>query len=392
MSVVGKHLFPLYNFPTHPFVRGEGVYLYDETGRRFLDFTSGIGVNALGHAHPALVEALTAQAKKLWHVSNLFSHGGQEQVAEMLTDHCFAEQVFFCNSGTEAVEMAIKMVRRYHHQLGDKERTRILCMEGAFHGRSIAAISAAGYASGMMEGFAPSLAGFDHIHFGDKQAALRGVSEQTAAILMEPIQGEGGIHVASDETMQWMRSLADECGALLVLDEVQCGMGRSGRLFYHQWSDITPDVVVTAKGLGGGFPIGACLATKKVAAAMTKGSHGSTFGGNPLAMAVAQKILSIITDEKFLAEVEIKGAFFKKRLEDLASKHAKILGEVRGAGLMLGIEIRRDRDAFLLALRERDLLTVGARGGVIRFLPPLIAEKSHIEECIATMEAVCATF
>ena len=385
-------LFPLYNFPPHRFVRGEGVYLYDDKGRQFLDFTSGIGVNALGHAHPLLVAALREQAEKLWHISNLFSHGIQEAVASLLVTHCFADHAFFCNSGTEAVEMGVKMARRYHQQRGDGHRQRIVCFDGAFHGRSMTAISASGALSGMLDGFAPALPGFDHVRLRDWEGLRRVVSQQTAAILLEPVQGEGGIHVMTDDDMSFVRELAHDAGALLFLDEVQCGMGRCGRLFHHQWSGVMPDIVATAKGLGGGFPVGACLATREVAQVMTRGSHGSTFGGNPLAMAVAKQLLEVVTRKSFLESVNRMGELFKQKLEDVARRYSHAINDVRGKGLMLGVEIADRRDDFIVALREQGILTVGARGNVIRLLPPLIVEESHISECIGAMERVCDTF
>lgn len=383
-------LFPLYNFPDNNFVRGEGAYLFDDKGARFLDFTSGIGVNALGHAAPPLVEALCLQAQTLWHVSNLFSHGGQEKVAQQLVRHSFADRAFFCNSGTEAIEMGIKLVRRYHQNRGDDGRYRIISMHGSFHGRSMAAVSASGVQSSMLEGFLPPLSGFDQVNFGSIDEVRRALSDETAAILLEPLQGEGGIHVASHDYLRDLRALADEAGALLFFDEVQCGMGRTGKLFFHEWSGVTPDVMASAKGLGGGFPVGALLAREEIAAVMTKGAHGSTFGGNPLAMAVADKIMSIIAEPSFLQEVARLGAKLKDAMMKIARNYPSIMGEVRGEGLMLGVPILHKRDEMIQELREHHLLTVGARGNIIRLLPPLTIEDSHIDECVHAFATVCA--
>jgi acetylornithine/N-succinyldiaminopimelate aminotransferase len=313
------------------FERGEGAFLFSTDGRRFLDFGAGIAVNALGHAHPHLVEALNAQAAKLWHTSNLYQVPGQERLAARLVAATFADTVFFCNSGGEALECAIKMARKYHAALGAPQRYRLITFEGAFHGRTLATIAAGGQKK-YLDGFGPKVDGFDQVPFVDLDAVRRVIGPETAGILIEPVQGEGGIKPAAPETMRALRALCDEHGLLLVLDEVQSGMGRTGKLFAHEWSGITPDIMAIAKALGGGFPVGACLATERAASGMTTGVHGSTFGGNPLAMAVANAVLDIVFEPAFLEHVNRIANYLHQQLAMIADKHRSVIEEVRGQG------------------------------------------------------------
>ena len=382
-------LLPVYNRIDVVFERGAGAWLWDREGRRYLDFTSGIAVCALGHAHPHLVAALTAQARRLWHVSNLFRIAELERLAARLVAHSFADTVFVCNSGAEAVEACIKLVRRHFWARGEPQRHRIVTFEGSFHGRTLATISAAG-SRRLTEGFAPLLDGFDIVPFGDLAAVEAAVGSHTAAVMIEPVQGEGGVRAATAEFLQGLRRLCDERELLLVYDEVQCGMGRTGRLFAHEWAGAQPDVMALAKGLGGGFPIGACLATARAAEAMTPGTHGSTFGGNPLACAVANAVLDILCEAGFLEGVQAKGQHLRAALDDLAERYPTAIAEVRGLGLMLGIKVHGDHHAFAARLRERGLLTVPAADNVLRLLPPLIVGDEEIQEAIRILEAVCA--
>ncbi len=334
-----SHVLPTYNRAPLAFVRGEGSWLVAEDGQRYLDLGGGIAVNALGHAHPSLVKAVSDQAAKLWHVSNLYRIPEQERLADQLAEHSFAETVFFTNSGTEACELAIKMARKYWSDKGQPERTEIVAFEGAFHGRSTGAIAAAG-SEKMTKGFGPLMPGFVHLPFGDHDALRAAITERTAAVIVEPIQGEGGIRVLPDACLKGLRDLCDATGALMILDEVQCGMGRTGRLFAHEWAGITPDIMMVAKGIGGGFPLGAVLATANAASGMVAGTHGSTYGGNPLACAVGTAVMQIVADDAFLAEVGRKGALFRQRLEGLVASHPTVFEGVRGVGLMLGLKCR----------------------------------------------------
>ena len=363
------------------FVRGEGCWLTAETGERYLDFGSGVAVNALGHAHPQLVAALKAQAEKLWHTSNLYRVEGQETVAEKLTRLTFAEQVFFCNSGAEACEGAIKVARRYHYVSGKPERQRIIAFRGAFHGRTLATLAAAGNEK-YLEGFGPTADGFDHVDLGDLAAVEAAIGPETAAIMVEPIQGEGGVRPASPEFLRAIRELCDAHGLLLVLDEVQTGMGRTGKLFAHEWAGITPDVMAIAKGFGGGFPVGAVLATAEAAKGMTPGTHGSTFGGNPLGMAVASTVIDIISEPEFLEEVRIKALHLKQGLEGLKDQHASVVEDVRGAGLLMGLKLNANVTPaqVVKAANEEKLLLVGAGDNCVRVIPPLIASDQEITE------------
>ncbi|MGA9266600.1 MAG: aspartate aminotransferase family protein [Rhodomicrobium sp.] len=371
------------------FDHGEGVWLFTASGDHYLDFGGGVAVNILGHAHPHLVAALTAQIRKLWHTSNLYRITGQERLAERLCSATFADKVFFANSGAEAMEAAIKMARKYHSHRGNPERYRILTFEGAFHGRTLATI-AAGNQPKHMAGFGPKVEGFDQVPLGDLEAAKAAITRETAGILIEPIQGEGGIRFAGWPFLQALRKLADENGILLMLDEVQCGMGRTGKLFAYEWSGIEPDIMAIAKGLGGGFPIGACLATEKAAAGMTAGTHGSTFGGNPLAAAAGGAVLDIVLEPKFLLQVREMGLLFKKQLADITDRHARIVAEVRGEGLMLGLRCNVPNTDVAGAFFAEKLLAVTAGENVVRLLPPLIVTKTEIEEACAKIDNACA--
>ncbi|MBS0234950.1 MAG: aspartate aminotransferase family protein [Proteobacteria bacterium] len=363
------------------FVRGEGCWLTTDTGERYLDFGSGVAVNALGHAHPKLVAALQAQAEKLWHTSNLYRIEGQETVAEKLTRLTFAERVFFCNSGAEACEGAIKVARRYHYVSGRPERQRIIAFRGAFHGRTLATLAAAGNEK-YLEGFGPTAGGFDHVDLGDIEAVEAAIGPETAAIMLEPIQGEGGVRSASQDFLKAVRALCDTHGLLLVLDEVQTGMGRTGKFFAHEWVGITPDVMAIAKGFGGGFPVGAVLATAEAAKGMTPGTHGSTFGGNPLGMAVASTVIDIISEPGFLETVRTRTLHLKQGLEGLKDQHAAVIEEVRGAGLLMGLKLRSrvtPAQVVKAAIAEK-LLLVGAGDNSVRVLPPLIVSEEDITQ------------
>lgn len=361
------------------FVRGEGSWLETEDGARYLDFGSGVAVNALGHAHPRLIAALTEQAGKLWHTSNLYRVAGQESLAERLVAATFADRVFFCNSGAEACEGAIKAARRYHFVNGQPERWRIVTCHGAFHGRTLATLAAAGNEK-YLEGFGPEAPGFDHVPFGDLDAVRAAIGPETAAVMIEPVQGEGGVHVPPSDYLKGLRALCDEAGILLVLDEVQTGMGRSGKLFSHEWAGIAPDIMAVAKGLGGGFPVGAVLATEAAAAGLTPGTHGSTFGGNPLAMAVATTLVDVMLEPGFLESVEQKGQHMRQGLARLQDQFPALVTEIRGQGLLTGIKVNAEpRDVVTAALAE-GLLVVGAGDNVVRIIPPLNVAEHEISE------------
>ncbi len=371
------------------FDRGEGAYLFTAAGERYLDFAGGVAVNILGHAHPHLVAALTEQVQKVWHTSNLYRVTGQERLAARLASVTFADKVFFGNSGAEAMEASIKMARKYHSHHGHPERYRILTFEGAFHGRTLATI-AAGNQPKHLAGFGPKVEGFDQVPLGDLAAARKAITEETAGILIEPIQGEGGIRPAGWPFLRALRELADERGILLMLDEVQCGMGRTGKLFAYQWSGIEPDIMAIAKGLGGGFPIGACLATEEASAGMTAGTHGSTFGGNPLAAAAGNAVLDVVLEPSFLPHAQEMGLLFKQRLAEIADRNAKIIAEVRGEGLMLGLKCNvPNTDVSGMFFAEK-LLTVAAGENVVRLLPPLIVTETEIKEACAKIDNACA--
>ena len=382
-------VLPVYNRAPVTFERGEGAYLFDRDGRRYLDFGSGIAVTLLGHAHPHLVDVLKAQAERLWHCSNLYGIDAQERLADRLVAHCFADSVFFCNSGAEALECSIKMARRFHHERGQPERHKIITFDGAFHGRTLATI-AAGRNERHLEGFAPVLAGFEGVAAGDIEALNGAIDKTTAAFLIEPIQGEGGIRSIDLDFLNSLRRIADERDLLLIFDEVQSGMGRSGKLFAHQWSDATPDIMALAKGLGGGFPIGACLATARVAGAMTPGTHGSTFGGNPLGCAVANGVLDVLLEGGFLDHVQESAMTLGNELNRLAEAYPGIIAGVRGRGLMLGLEIANGitNADVVNRLMEDGLLTVPAADNVVRLLPPLIIGQAEIQEAIGKLDAL----
>jgi acetylornithine/N-succinyldiaminopimelate aminotransferase len=381
-------ILPTYARADVTFERGEGCWLISDTGERYLDFGAGIAVNALGHAHPHLVEALTDQAQKLWHTSNLFQMPLGERLARRLADATFADTVFFTNSGGEALECAIKMARKYQSANGNPERFRVLTFEGAFHGRTLATIAAGGQKK-YLEGFGPKVEGFDQIGFGDHEALDRAITPETAAILIEPIQGEGGIRVVPTVCLKGLRQLCDDKGLLLIFDEVQTGVGRTGRLFAHEWAGITPDIMAVAKGIGGGFPMGACLATEEAGKGMVAGVHGTTFGGNPLAMAVGNAVLDIVLAPGFLRSVDDKGLLLKQRLAEIADRHPDVIEEVRGQGLMLGLKTSLPPGEFAAALRAQRLLSIPAGDGVVRLLPPLIADEGEIREAVARIDAAC---
>jgi acetylornithine/N-succinyldiaminopimelate aminotransferase len=385
-AAIRSPLFSTYQRVGLAFERGEGAWLTTVDGGRYLDFMAGIAVNILGHAHPRLVEALKAQAEKLWHVSNIFEIPGQQALGARLVAATFADCVFFTNSGAEAMECAIKTARRYHFVNGAPERTRFITFEGAFHGRTLATIAAGGQPK-YLEGFGPKVEGFDQVPFGDRQALKAAIGPETAAMLIEPIQGEGGIRPLPYEDLRLLRALCDEHGLLLVLDEIQTGMGRTGRFFAHEWAGIVPDIVAIAKGLGGGFPVGACLATERAAAGMTVGTHGTTFGGNPLAMAVGAAVLDIVLDGAFLDRVRRIGLVLKQKLAAVTDAHSDLVESVRGEGLMLGIKCRVPNTDVVAAARAEGLLLVTAGDNVVRLLPPLIVGEEEVEAAMERLEA-----
>ena len=376
---------PTYGRADLAFERGEGPYLYATNGRRYLDFCGGIAVDVLGHAHPHLVEVLRDQAGKLWHVSNLYRIPEQERLAERLVANSFADTVFFCNSGAEAVEGGLKLCRKYHSENGNPERWRMITCDGSFHGRTLATIAAAGNEK-HTAGFGPAYDGFDRVPFGNMNVLRQAVTGETAGILVEPIQGEGGINPADVEYLRGLREVADEFGLLLFFDEVQCGMGRTGRLWAHEWAGIEPDVMAIAKGLGGGFPVGAFMATSEAAKGMTPGTHGSTFGGNPLAMSVANAVLDVLLEDGFLEHVERVGNYLRERLEVLVSNRSDVYTGVRGNGLMQGIVCADDCLKVMNQLYEEGMLTVIAAENVVRLLPPLIIEEAHVDEAVDCLD------
>ncbi len=375
------NVLPTYNRAPLTFVKGEGSWIVDDKGRRFLDMGAGIAVNILGHANPRLVKALTEQAGKLWHTSNLYNIPQQEALAAKLVDATFADTVFFTNSGTEAIECAIKMARKYHYDKGQPERTEIITFSGAFHGRSTGAIAAAG-GEKMVKGFGPLMPGFVHLPFGDHEALKAAVGDKTAAILIEPIQGEGGIRVLPRVCLEGMRALCDEHGVLLMFDEVQCGMGRTGKLFEYQNSGIAPDIMAVAKGIGGGFPLGACLATEEAASGMTAGTHGSTYGGNPLACAVGCEVMEAATEEGFLDHVVTVSSQFMQGLNQLLDSHPDVFEEVRGKGLMLGLKCKVPNTDVVAACYDAEMLVVPAADNVLRLLPALNISQEEAQEAL----------
>jgi acetylornithine/N-succinyldiaminopimelate aminotransferase len=390
-SVMTSSVLPTYKRAPLAFDHGKGMRLYTEDGKEYLDFGAGVAVTSLGHAHPHLVKALTDQAQKVWHTSNVYQIPGQEKLAKRLTEATFAEVVFFTNSGAEALECSIKMARKYHSAKGNPERYRIITFEGAFHGRTLATIAAGGQAK-YIEGFGPKVDGFDQVPFGDEKALLAAITEATAGILIEPLQGEGGVRPVPPKMLKRLRDICDEHGLLLLLDEVQCGVGRTGKLFAHEWAGVTPDIMAVAKGIGGGFPVGACLATKDAAQGMTAGTHGSTFGGNPLAMAVGNAVLDIILADGFLDRVRQRGINFKQKLAGLKDSHPDIIEDIRGDGLMMGIKTKVPNTDFVAHAIDEQLLTIGAGDNVVRLLPPLIVSDDDLSEAVAKLERTCQSF
>jgi acetylornithine/N-succinyldiaminopimelate aminotransferase len=384
-----SHLLPVFARVDLAFERGEGAWLIATNGERYLDFTSGVAVNALGHAHPHLVAALQEQATKLWHMSNLFKSPDGERLAARLCEQSFADFVFFANSGAEAMECAIKVTRKHHAAQGHPERYRIITFEGAFHGRTLATLAATG-SEKYLDGFGPPMDGFDQVPLGDLDAVKAAIGQHTAGILIEPLQGEGGVRSPPHAFFRALRELCDEHGLLLVFDEVQTGMGRTGELFAHRRLGVAPDVMALAKALGGGFPIGACLATADAAAGMIPGSHGSTFGGNPLAVAAANAVLDVMLKPGFFEHVQKMSLSLKQKLASVIDRYPDVISEVRGEGLLIGIKAVVPSGDLVTALREQKLLTVGAGENVVRFLPPLIVSEAEIEQSVTRLEMACA--
>ena len=380
-----------YNRKKISFKKGIGSYLVATNGKKYLDFCSGIAVNSLGHANPRLVKALYKQAKKVWHVSNAFTIPEGEKLAKKLVKKTFADSVIFQNSGTEATEVAIKVARRYFYSIGKPKKNRILCVKNSFHGRTIAAIFASG-SKKMTEGFGPKVSGFDHFSFGDHNSLKKRITKNTAAIMVETIMGEGGIKVIPDWCLRDLRKLCNKKKILLILDEVQCGIGRSGDFFAFESSKVKPDIVPIAKGIGGGFPIGAVLMNKKVSKAMVPGTHGSTFGGNPLAMSVGNEVMDIISNRKFLNNVKKLSKYFLKNLNIIKDKYPNIIKQIRGKGLLIGIQLHNDQSLFIKKLMDNKLLTIKAAENVIRILPPLNVKKNEIDVALKVINKVCLEF
>ncbi len=385
---MSSHVLPTYARVDLAFERGEGAWLFTAGGERYLDFTSGVAVNALGHAHPQLVQALNEQAHKLWHVSNLYRIPEGERLADRLCAASFADTVFFQNSGAEAIECAIKMARKYQSASGKPERYRIITFEGAFHGRTLAAIAATGNKK-YLEGFGPPVEGFDQVAFADLDATKKAIGPQTAAIMIEPVMGEGGVRVAPHTFLRALRKLCDDNGLLLIFDEIQTGVGRTGDMFAYQHTGVTPDIMTIAKALGGGFPVGACLATAEAGKGMTAGTHGSTFGGNPLAMAVGNAVLDIIMADGFLDRMKQNALLLKQRLAELKDRHASVIAEVRGEGLLIGLRMIPQVSEMVDELRAEKMLTVAAGDNVVRLLPPLIIGEKEIAEAVGCIDRAC---
>ena len=384
------HVLPTYNRAPLSFDRGEGSWAIAQDGTRYLDLGAGIAVNVLGHAHPELVATLTEQAQRIWHVSNLYHIPEQERLADLLVENSFADTVFFTNSGTEAAELAIKMARKYWDHQGQPDRFEILTFDGAFHGRSTGAIAAAG-SEKMVAGFGPLMPGFCQLPWGDSEALAAAITDKTCAVMLEPLQGEGGIRPLGDAELRKIRQLCDETGTLLILDEVQCGMGRTGRLFAHEYAGIAPDIMMVAKGIGGGFPLGAVLATREAAAGMVAGTHGSTYGGNPLGCAVGAKVMEIVSDQAFLAEVNRKASLLRQKLEGLVATYPDIFEEVRGQGLMLGLKCKRPPGELVAAGYGQQILTVAAADNTLRLLPPLNITDEDIAEAVSRLDKAAAS-
>ena len=386
-----SNLVKNYNRKKISFSRGKGSYLYSADGKKYLDFVQGIAVNSLGHSNPDLIKALKNQAKKVWHVSNAFIIPEGEKLAKKLASKTFADYVMFQNSGAEATEAAIKCARRYFFSIGKPKKNRILCVKNSFHGRTIAAIHASG-SEKMTEGFGPKVNGFDHFIFGDHKSFKKKITKNTAAIMIETIMGDGGIKVIPDWCLKEIRKICDKKKILLILDEVQCGIGRSGDFFAFERSKVKPDIVPIAKGIGGGFPVGAVLMNKKVASAMIPGTHGTTFGGNPLAMSIGNKVFDIISNKKFLKNVKMKSSYFHQKLNDLKIKYPKIIDEIRGRGFLIGIKLKVDQTKFIKKLLDNKLLTIRAAENVVRVLPPLNVSKKEIDQAIKIFDKVCKAF
>ncbi|PSC06099.1 acetylornithine transaminase [Alsobacter soli] len=382
-------LLPTFARADLSFERGEGPWLYTDRGERYLDFGAGIAVNSLGHAHPHLVKALGEQAAKVWHVSNLYRIPEGEKLAQRLVDATFADTAFFCNSGAEANEAAIKIARKYHAVGGHPERFRIITVEGAFHGRTLATLAAGGQQK-YLEGFGPKAEGFDQVPYGDMEALKAAITPETAAIMVEPIQAEGGVRGFTPQQLREMRELCDQNGILLIFDEVQTGVGRSGKLFAHQRSGVTPDIMSVAKGIGGGFPLGVCLATREAGRGMTAGTHGTTFGGNPLAMAVGNAVLDVVLEPGFLERVERISLVLKQRLAELKDRHPSIIAEIRGEGMLLGVRTKIPNTELAAAAREEHLLLVPAGDNVVRLLPPLVITEADVSEAFDRLDRACA--
>jgi acetylornithine/N-succinyldiaminopimelate aminotransferase len=386
---VASHILPTYARVDLAFERGEGAWLIATNGERYLDFTSGVAVNALGHAHPKLIEAITEQAKKVSHVSNLFRIPEGERLADRLCKESFADTVFFCNSGAEANELTIKMARKYQAAMGKPERYRIITFEGAFHGRTLATLAATGNKK-YLDGFGPVVDGFDQLQPGDLDAVKKAITDQTAAIMIEPIQAEGGVRVVEPQFLKGLRELCDKNGLLLIFDEVQCGMGRTGELFAYKRTGVTPDIMSLAKALGGGFPVGACLATTAASQGMTAGTHGSTFGGNPLAMAAANAVLDVMLAPGFLDRVKQSALLLKQRLAELKDRYPRVITELRGEGLLVGLKLAVPNTEMVNELRSEHMLVAGAGDNVVRLLPPLIIGEAEISDAIGMLDRACA--
>ena len=385
---MNSSILPTYRRSNLSFVKGKGSYLITKNGKKYLDFASGIAVNSLGHCNSELIKVLNNQSKKMWHISNAFQIPEQEELAKKLTTLTFADKVFFCNSGAESVESAIKIARAYHQIQKRKNKFKIITIKGSFHGRTLAAISASGQKK-MVDGFKPLLDGFIQVEFGDHELIEKKIDNQTAAIMIEPILGEGGIKVVPNECLEGLRKLCDKKKILLIFDEVQTGVGRTGKLFSYQWSKIKPDILSTAKGIGGGFRIGACLLTNKISKGMKFGSHGSTFGGNPLACSVAKRVLEIISNKKFLNDVNQRATFFINKLEEIKYIYNNLIEEVRGKGFLLGIKCKINNSIFIEKLRNNGLLVIGASENVIRILPPLNVSKKDLKIALKIIEKTC---
>jgi|TARA_R100000501_G_scaffold738_1_gene3014 acetylornithine/N-succinyldiaminopimelate aminotransferase len=390
MILMIPSVLPTYSRAPLSFVKGEGSWLIEQDGRRFLDLGAGIAVNALGHAHPALVAALTEQAGQLWHTSNLYEIPQQQELADRLVALSFADTVFFTNSGTEACELAVKMARKYFYDKGQPDRTEIITFSGSFHGRSSAGIAAAG-SEKMTKGFGPLLPGFKHIEFGDMEALGAAITDTTAAIMIEPVQGEGGIRPVPDADLKQMRALCETHGLLLIFDEVQCGVGRTGKMFAHEWAGVTPDIMMVAKGIGGGFPLGAVLATENAASGMTAGTHGSTYGGNPLGCAVGNAVVNIIGTDAFLEDVNRKAGLMRQKLEGLVASHPDVFESVRGSGLMLGLKCKATNSDVVAAGYRHEVITVPAADNVIRLLPPLNITDEDIAEAVSRLDQAASS-